>query len=566
MSVGAAEPLVAVLRSIELFRACTPEGLGVLARACEVLVAPAGEYVYRQGEPADSMAVVRSGRLEICFESADAEETIATRVGPGGVIGELALLVDTPRSASVRAVRDSELLTIDRDSFQEVLASEPAVALAVARDLGARLQVSVDAVTRSPSSSVLAFVPLERDLPIPRVVDACRSELLRYGTVACLDETSEQPYSRALDLAEEGADFTLLVARGDADEEWVRFCVGSADRVAVFVSSRAGREFGDRWAGHDLVFLDGPPTPSRLRATIDAIRPRAHHTIRSGSKFGADVRRLTRRISDRAISLVLSGGGARGFAHLGVVDRLLAAGIEIDAVGGCSMGAFVGAMVGQELEPERMIATCRAEFVARRPFNDYTVPRISLIRARKARAMLTRVFAAVTLEELPRPTFVVSADLESGDLVAHARGPLREAVGASMSIPGLAPPVCLDGRLLVDGGLIDNLPVAEMREREPGRVIAVDVMRYYEPSRVGNSLPSIVETVTRATFLGSRRRAVGSRQQADVLIAPAVNDISLLQFDRLEHAVAAGRRAADAALGQGLDRVLTGRASSQFAP
>ena len=558
----AAESFVAVLQSLELFHACTTESLRILARACEVSIVPAGEYVYRQGEPAHSMAVVRSGRLEICFESPDADETIATRVGPGGVIGELALLVDTPRSASVRAIRDSELLTIDRESFQEVLAREPAVALAVARDLGARLQVSVDAVARPPRSSVLAFVPLARDLPVQRVVDACRSELLECGTVACLDEATEKPYSRALDRAEEGADFTLLVARSDGDEQWRRFCVGSADRVALLVSSRAGHGTGDRWAGRDLVFLDGPPSPSRLRAGLDAIRPRAHHTIRSGAQFDADVGRLTRRLSDRAISLVLSGGGARGLAHLGVIERLLGAGIEIDAVGGCSMGAFVGAMLGQEWEPERMMAACRAELVARRPFNDYTVPRVSLIRARKARAMLTRVFGPVTLEEMPRPTFVVSADLDSGELVTHTHGRVRDAVGASMSIPGLAPPFSLDGRLLVDGGLVDNLPVGAMREREPGRVIAVDVMRYYEPSRVTKSLPSIVETVTRATFLGSRQRAVGSRQQADVLIAPAVNDISLLQFDRFEQAVAAGRRAADHALDWGLGRVLTDRVAS----
>jgi predicted acylesterase/phospholipase RssA/CRP-like cAMP-binding protein len=549
----APDPLAGWLASIPLFSGCTAECLALLARGSELVPVVAGSRVYRQGDPAESMAMVRSGRLVISSEQPDGRGSVVTRAGPGSVIGELGLLVGSPRSASVVAARDSELLVIGRDVFESALARDPGLALAIARDLGARLQKSVDAVVEQPRASVLAFIATEPGIPVDALVEACREQLRGAGRVVCLDERAGRPFPQALDRAERESEWTLLVAHHGGGDEWRAFCVGSADRVALLVGREtAAQDTYGQFNCFDLVFTDGAPPPRHLRDALARVQPRAHHVLRPGLRYEGDVRRLVRRLSGRAVSLVLSGGGARGLAHLGVLERLASAGIEIDAVAGCSMGSFIGAMVGLEWTPERMLATARAELVARHPFNDYTVPRIALIRARKARAMLTRTFGAANLEEMSRPTYVVSSDLASGELVVHASGLVRDAVGASMSIPGLAPPLPSDGRLLVDGGLIDNLPVDVMREREPGFVIAVDVMRQWKGSGSSRALPSIVETVTRATFLGSRKRAVTSREHCDALVLPAVGDISLLQFDRFDQAVAAGRRAADAMLEQGL--------------
>src|SRR6476619_8006587 len=106
-----------------------------------------------------------------------------------------------------------------------------------------------------------------------------------------------------------------------------------------------------------------------------------------------------------------------------------------------------------------MIETCRVEVAQRAPFSDYTLPRYALIRARRAESMLRRVFEDVFVEELPRPLFTVSADLLSGQMVVQREGSLVEAVGASMAIPGLAPPVPHGAQLLIDGGVLNNLPI-----------------------------------------------------------------------------------------------------------
>src|SRR5581483_3924455 len=119
----------------------------------------------------------------------------------------------------------------------------------------------------------------------------------------------------------------------------------------------------------------------------------------------------------------------------------------------------------------------------------------------------------LTIEELATPFFTLSADLVSSGLVVHRRGSLAEAVGAGMSIPGLMPPVPHAGRLLVDGGVLDNLPVDAMAESTEGPIVAVDVARRLEPAdaEAQRRLPSIVETLSRATLLGSVERAERNR-------------------------------------------------------
>jgi predicted acylesterase/phospholipase RssA len=225
----------------------------------------------------------------------------------------------------------------------------------------------------------------------------------------------------------------------------------------------------------------------------------------------------------------------------------------IDRVGGCSIGSFIGALHAMGLEPEEMRDRCREELVRRSPFNDYTLPRVSLIRSRKAGRMLDRVFGDVLLEELSLPFFTISADLLASRTVVHRRGPVFEAVGASMSIPGLVPPLSRPGRLLVDGGVLNNLPVDVMHADDEGPIVAVDVIRRLEEldASVTPSVPSITETLSRATVLGSVERAERNRALADLVVTPDVQDVALREFSALDRAADAGYAATRFALESG---------------
>src|SRR4029079_16541808 len=239
---------------------------------------------------------------------------------------------------------------------------------------------------------------------------------------------------------------------------------------------------------------------------VARLEPRAHHLVDRADQ-AAGLGRAVRRITARSIRIGLSGGGARGFAHIGVLQALADAGVTIDRFAGVSMGSLVGALAARQLSPAQISMSLRRELVDRKPFSDYGLPRVSLIRANRARAMLERLFGAAQIEELPHDYFCVSADLGAAEPVVHRSGSLVIAVGASMSLPGLAPPLRDGPRILVDGGVLDNLPVRTMLEAEAGPVIAVDVLARgvpgaRRPRRGGEQqLPSLLETVARSTTL-----------------------------------------------------------------
>jgi NTE family protein len=169
---------------------------------------------------------------------------------------------------------------------------------------------------------------------------------------------------------------------------------------------------------------------------------------------------------------VLSGGGARAFAHIGVLDELTAAGVIIDRIAGVSMGAMIGGLFAMGHDPDEIDAICFDEWVRRRPLRDFTIPRHALIRGQRFRAMLQRTYGARLIEELPRSFFSGSAELRSRRLEITRHGPLWEAVGLSICLPVIAPQQVRGRDIFIDGSLVDNLPVKAMAETGEGPIIA----------------------------------------------------------------------------------------------
>ena len=217
------------------------------------------------------------------------------------------------------------------------------------------------------------------------------------------------------------------------------------------------------------------------------------------------------------------------------------------------MGSYVGALSAMGFDAREMRERCRAEFVQRNPLGDYTVPRVALLRGTKGVAMLERTFGSLAIEELSRPFFCVSADLVTARLVVHRRGRIAPAVGASMCLPAVLPPRRQGDRLLVDGGVLDNLPVDTMAADAEGPIVAVDVTgRFNVSADPSTPLPGLKETLVRALAVGSVQAVEAARERADVLISPEVSDVGMLEWNALDRVVeagrAAGREAAEAVL------------------
>jgi NTE family protein len=554
------------LRGVPVFAGLTQDAIEAIANRAEEIRVAAGAWVVREGEPAEGLYVLRAGRLEVVREAGDVD--VAIRVlGPGAVLGELAVLTNSVRSASVRARRDSALLKVSSQAFLELLEHDAPFAIGLTRALAEQLQASRGiAPPRDPVPPVIAVVDDSASL----AAELARA-LERFGTVKLLDarEAGEAAsFGEALDRFERAADRVVLAAgAGAGDPAWRSFCLRQADRVVVVADARvrpgpAAAEL----RGADLAM---PSTQPGLSRWIDAIDPRAVHLLDGA----AAVELLARKLAGQSTGIVLSGGGARGFAHIGVLAELERAGLRPDRVGGCSMGAIVGGLYASGRDPEEIARLLHAEFVERNPLNDYTLPLAALVRGRKATAMLERLFGDRRIEELEREYFCVSCDLVTSELVVHRRGPLAEAVSASASLPGIAPPLSAGERLLVDGGVLNNLPVEAMAARGDGPVIAVDVSARYQPpaqrengsprrprirrfssglrhALVGwdTPLPNLKETLTRAIVLGSADTTEAAERHAHLVIAPAVQDVDLMEFARIEDIRAEGAVAARAVL------------------
>ena len=531
--------------------ACVPLLAGADAEALEALAADAyprrvlaGEWLIREGDDAEDLYVVLRGRLRAV---AGADGRTLRVLGPGAAIGELALLTGSARSASVQAVRDSTLLQLGRGRFVELMERDSGFAAAVARELAAQLQASGGLAAPPTRPALLTLRRVDAGVPLAAVASSLAHALSTYGPVEILG--ADAAGTSAVEQAEQENAHVLLVDETGAGV-WSDLCARQADRT-LLVATADSPPPDEPSPDADLVVL-GPSSGAALRTLLDAVQPRAHHRLATTEPSDPGAGRLARRLVGRALGVVLSGGGARGFAHIGALAELEADGIEIDRYGGCSMGSFIAAMAAAGWSPGDIRDRCDEELVRRSPFNDYTLPRVALIRSRKAARMFDRLFGEMTIEELAKPLFTVSADLLSSRLVIHRRGSVTEAVGASMSIPGLVPPLSRSGRLLVDGGVLNNLPIDAMADSGEGPIVAVDVVRRLEVSAEDEPpLPSIVETLSRATVLGSVERAERNRELALLVITPEAQDIPLRDFRALDRAVEAGRAAARAALDAG---------------
>lgn len=572
----------AFLRQVPLFADLSKEQRARVLAASTVVRVPAGGWLFREGDQGDALYVVRTGRLDVL------QGDIVIRVlAAGAALGELALLTGGERSASVRARRETEVLKLGREEFGALL-GDPAFAVALTRSLGEQLRrTAVAAAPVSRSARVITVAALHSGLApgvAARVAEVVRRTLAGLGLSVELmrgvdvDASADldfdaAAYGRMLDRAERAHDHVVLLAEGSDDPEWERFCLRQGDRVVGLVDPSSHSPGPRRVAVTDLVFVNRVPRAAFLTPWLDAVAPEAHHQVDPGPRFDDCVGRLARRLAGRSYGLVLSGGGARGLAHIGVVRALAEAGVVVDRMGGTSMGSFVAGLAGLGLTASEMVDVAREELADRKPFADYTVPRHALIKARRAEAMLLRVFGHRRVEELDRPFFSISADLLSGEEVVHRRGPVAVAVGISMCLPGLVPPVVSGDQLLVDGGVLNNLPVDVMASTGEGPVIAVDVMRKpgaptakaksrpgrgaaaKKPSPFGmfsadDVLPSLVDTLARSTVIGSQRRADANRAAAQMVIAPDLQDVGLLEWKRIDAIIDRGYAAASAALSE----------------
>jgi NTE family protein len=234
------------------------------------------------------------------------------------------------------------------------------------------------------------------------------------------------------------------------------------------------------------------------------------------------------------VGLALGSGGARGFAHLGAIKVLKDEGIPIDLIAGSSMGALVGCFYGVGIDIENLYQLSVA--FKRKYFLDFTVPKMGFIAGKKVKEFIRFFTHGKNIEELNLPVGVVATDLLTGEKVIFKEGPVAEAVRASISIPGIFIPEKYNGRLLVDGGVSDRVPVSVVREMGADIVIAIDVSRVERNAEIGSIYDVIMQSIDIMQTEIFTNREIAS----DIMIRPRVEMYSSRAFTNIKEIIAIG--------------------------
>jgi NTE family protein/lysophospholipid hydrolase len=493
----------AFLASTQLFGSLPSAAHDEIAGELEWWLVPGGTRVCRQGDEADCLFLVASGRLVVVRELGDGQESVIGQKGRGDSLGEMSVLTGGQRSATARALRDTVLARLSRERTEVLLRKYPDALFALTRLLASWLRAEHQAPARG--CVAVAVAAAGPQIPLAGFLDRLAASLsalgptlrvnardldARFGEGAARSPDGSAEHSRTTSWMneQESRHDVVLYETDAAPSAWTRRCLRQADRILIVadpesepsLGALAGElalleeEQGRQLEGLVLLHPSGDERPRGTAAWL-ALRPfRRHHHVRLDRP--ADFDRLARFLSGNAVGLVLGGGGARSFAHIGVIRALEEAGIPIDRIGGTSMGGIIAAQYARGYTWQEMLDLNRRGWVEMKPHKVYTLPLISLLSARKAHKMLDMMYGDDEIEDLWLSYFCVSANMTRTELCVHRQGSVHEAVGASMAIPGVTPPIlAAEGDLLVDGGVLDNLPTGVMRGLGAGPIVAVDV-------------------------------------------------------------------------------------------
>ena len=565
------------LQRAPLFADLDSHSMAAVEREMSLNSLPGGAPLFRQGEPADAVYVVASGCLGV-FRHEDDDSTeepiLMAEIPPGNIVGEMSLLSHTQRTRSVAALRDSEVWRLGRTSFDRLTTLHPEVLPTLMRSVAMRNALGPAKRRRAPRT--FAILPAGHDVPSARFAVMLSSALGHIGSQVQMlgpDSVDQEPEWFA--RCETESSFVLYRADPTATP-WTELCLRQADCLVVvrmadddtptrlpfeIETAQSGAVFHRR---RELVLLhEGrDPAAGSTSPILAGGLYGQHHHVRLD--IPADIDRLARLLTGHSVGVVMAGGGARAFTHIGVIKALRQSGVPVDQVGGTSMGAIVAAGVASRWSDEELTQRFRAAFVATNPLSDYTLPLISLFTGRHVTRLLRTAFGDKEIEDLVLPFYCVTANLTTSNADIHTVGRLWRWLRASVAIPGVIPPFNEAGEVHVDGGVIDNFPVRAMRRQGRGMTIGVDIdtggalaagadvsepwsawqffRRMLWKRNETLPIPSIVRILLRSALVASASRAAEDRAAADLLIVPPMNHIDLLDWTSFDTAVEVGYR------------------------
>jgi predicted acylesterase/phospholipase RssA/CRP-like cAMP-binding protein len=577
-----------ILSTCIAFTGFSESDFDLLAKGAKRVFVPAGTHFLKQGEVAETATIIEHGRF-IVLLPARSGEPMTFELGRGEIVTLAAMLAEDPSRGDLYALRDSTVITLQGEDFLACLTANSRLikdysAWAIEqtkRLIGlSSFQSRPQAFALLPTSnapqihesSLALMQALSETHGQGHLINSQRIQEVFGCDPAKGDNFDQVRHKLTAWLEEQEAEgYFLLFVCDPTETNWTRWCLDQTDRIIVATMAEdtaeierigqifAGRQVAGTKVMMDLILIQNQntklPRGSNVWMKLKCLR--RHHQVRQGN--ATDFQRAARRISDRAVGLVLGGGGARGLAHIGVLQALEEAGVPVDVIGGTSMGSAMAAAYARGWEPQKILEFASKTFTDTNAVRDLDFPMISILAGRKLNRQLQSFFQKIDIADLWLPYFCISASLSKGEMMVHDQGLLWEKVRASCSLPGIFPPVWSDGQLLVDGGVMNNVPIDVMENRcNGGTVIAVNVggggakgfddskhwtasgwsllRQRFSRNSQNKRIANILDVMLWSTTISSKRylQQLVDAGRVDLYLTPPVQEFQLLGFDAYE--------------------------------
>jgi NTE family protein len=522
-----------------------------------------GEHICRAGDASDRMYLIKEGVVEVAI--GEATGRIIGHLRRGDIFGEMGLLSDEPRSASIVAALPTLTLELDRATFTDIINRYPSILLNISRVLVERQKRSLRSLARPRRGEfVLLMIGRGSESLAQDIIMLCREACPRGVTVVDLSGALEldriAPPDRAIDslvaiLDQLPSSSGPIISVCYSDHPDLALLIRYMDRLALLGAVEDVHAASASCAGSRRtvdVFLIGAQTSS----SVGGFR-----TVRvlGSANSGIDLGWIARHLTRTKLGLALGAGGAKGFAHVGVLGALQRAGYVVDFVAGSSIGGLIGGLMGLGLDADAL------DVQLKRAWSPEHVELLTILSPEGMSAGLERVLETVReifgdrmMSDLSLPLRILSADLEEGQPVPLDDWTVYEAIRAGLSIPGLALPYRHGSQRLVDAVCLTPVPASFVRDMGADIVVAVNLLsrpalsawpseappRPTYRKKTAHKVDPVIETLMMLQIDTSIRNA----SQADIVLTPRFTASGWRDFYLSEQFREAGHAVAQAEL------------------
>ena len=535
----------------------------------------AAEFLFHQGEQDNSLYIVISGRFRALAKQDDGSLHALGDIGEGEPIGEMALFMAEPRSASVVAIRKSIVLELKESLYLDIVSKRPDFSSKLTRFVVNRLRRNTLQQHLETSAKNIAIINLQAENDISDYTEAIKKQFETLDVdfqILNHDSHSGMQMQDLYDTLEHHIGLNFLVC-SDADMTWSKQCIIYSDLVVVatdFYAASEIQEIEKQLALYALNILnkkiyllllhpEKAAFPKNTRRWFIDRKIDLH--IHYRKNHGPDIRRFARILANKAIGLVLGGGGAKGFAHIGVAKALSEAGVDIDFLGGTSAGALYGLSAAYcDFNQDLIDIYCQDSAQSKLTKNDFTLPVISIMSGKKMSNYIKKMMGDTYLEDFWVGSYCVSTNYSNATSKVHDRGLAWKQIQASIAIPGIFPPVVIDNQLHVDGGVVDNLPIEIMYKYPVSHIIAISLtqlksqpVQFEETPGAGTilwdritgrkkfRLPGITSILINSLTLNSRQKQEISKSGVSIYVEIELKGIGMMDDQKWKEIIKKGR-------------------------